>query len=438
MRASLTVTLLAATGCATTQGRSYERDELATLPLRSITMYVDSASPVEAGPQLFVDTLAPVDGESALAPPTSNAAMRDALSDAVRAQFEAKGYAVTATRASTVEALRASSEADLILVVRVQPVDRFFVSTWSPTEREIARKSVSTARPPMSARVGRLLIGQAYVFDRRTGLRLWSRDALDLPDGGWLHPDSALLAYGVLGARPPDRLATEAAATFTKATFADFPDARAGRAAARASLDAVDVERDAVMLARLDRTRWTFGVDTGWSYDRLGARIEGVGDGVSIGTRAIAPAGTFRLTPRFDVRFPGGVTMGVGVSLGVAPGSFAKSYVRADRGTSIAFSSPEHLGLQIRAGYDVFLTPTLHVRPGVGFLIEGWRLGATPDNVVEGDVVSRFGAVMEGAVIYDLTDTFSVVGGVRGRAGAIPRDGLSVGIEGFVGIGIGG
>ncbi len=421
-------------GCATAQGRAYERAELASLPLRSVAIHVASAAPTESGPQLAIDPLPPITHTATLALATTDEATRAALADAVRAELEAKGYAVDALDAGSVAETR--SEADVVLAVRVQPVDRFFVSTWSDEERERARLAVSTQRPPMGPRVGRLMVGQAYAFDRRTGLRLWSRDAIDLPDDGWLHPDSALLAYGVVGARPPERLAVEAARAFVAETFASFPAARAGDKRTRAALDAIDPEVDAAMLAKVDRTRWQIGVDTGWSFDTIETRVEGIGDGVSIDERAIAPAGTFRVTPRFDVRFPGGVTIGAGLALGIAPGSFGRGYVVGDRGVRVAFSAPEHIGLRAAVAYDRYLSPSLHVRPGVGFFIDGWRLGADPRGVVEGDAVARIGALAELAVLYDVADAFFVLGGARGRAGAVPRGSLSLGLEGFVGIGV--
>ncbi len=429
MRAALTLGLLCL-GCASTQGRAYYRKGLGKLPKQSVALFVAAAPPTESGEQFRVETPGPVERDTTLALDATDPAMTEALASAVVQQLEAKGYTVAAFEGPTI----AGAEADLVIVVRVQPLDRFFVSKRTVYDLQASRQGAAMQRPRLEPRQGRLLVGQAYAFDAKTGLRLWSRDAVDLPSEAWLDPDSALLEYGVVG--PHDDLANAAAAAFTAKTFARFPGATEGDASTRARFDAIDVERDERMLAAVDRTKVLVGVDASWGYDSIGARVEGAGEGVRIDTNALAPSGTFRFTPHLDARFRGGVTVGVGVPIGFAPGSYSEVFVNQDRAVAVAFSSPEYLGVQLGVRYDRYASPDFHVRPGGGLFIDGWRIGADPRGTIEGDVVTRYGLFAEVFGLLDVTDVVHVLGGVRGRVGSVVNDRVALGIEVAIGAGL--
>ncbi|MEQ8277794.1 MAG: hypothetical protein RMA76_21190 [Deltaproteobacteria bacterium] len=429
MRAALTLGLLCF-GCASTQGRAYQRKGLAKLPKQSVALFVAAAPATESGEHFRVESPGPVERETTLALDATDPAMTAALASAVVKQLEAKGYAVTPFEGPTI----AGAEADLVIVVRVQPVDRFYVSKQTVYDLQAARQGATSKKPPLEPRQGRLLVGQAYVFDAKTGLRLWSRDAVDFPSEAWLNPDSALLEYGVVG--PHDDLANASAAAFTAKTFAKFPGATEGDASTRAKLDAIDVEQDEKMLAAVDRTKVLVGVDASWGFDGIGARVEGAGEGVRIDTNALAPSGTFRFTPHLDARFPGGVTIGVGVPIGFAPGSYSEVFVNGDRAVEVAFSSPEYLGVQLGVRYDRYSSSDFHIRPGGGLFIDGWRIGADPRGTIEGDAITRYGLFAELFGLLDVTEVVHVLGGVRGRVGPVVNDRVALGIEVAIGAGL--
>lgn len=467
---------LSASACATGgvgPARTYVRQNVENVRLKTIDVVVVASEIQAAGPQLNVPTFDPPTRDAILGIATEDDTTRNALIQTLRTKLRSQGFAVrfvhvgaseapaaeapeepgsarTSTVAlpptdtstaigpgaprvtpappapppaptnddrplppgTTLATVFAESEADGVLVVRVVPVDAFYVlkqnneqsdQLLDPTAGQARIVPGDTPVP----RSGRLMFGQAFLFDRETGLRLWTKNLPDYPDSGTLAASSPFLEYGFVtpdgeGEKTPAVKADLASEAFVTKIFGDFPLAREGSDAGRAMLAEIDPEAEAQQQAFLDEGWVGLGVDLGWTAESAGADISLNGDVVDqLGTGALAPSGVFRAVPRLNVVSPGGFSFTVAVPIGFGPGSFGRTYHQdnpmptlmddTDRGTRATISGPTTVGVEVGAGYLLSLTPTISLLPGLSLFGDAWFLDTSP--AVEDDVHLRFGVL---------------------------------------------
>lgn len=482
---ALLLTSITAAACAGGGGRnierSYTRAGLESLPLRSVEVFVFVAGlPREtAGAALDVNAFEPPAQDEPLAPGPAEEATTRALIARVRAELVARGFdpriispldtsaeapsrAVTSSVATstavamheaieapgeaktdrsttTIAELRAASEADAVLIVRAVPVDRFDIDFGSGTKIEttaLGRERVQDVRP--IAHDGRLMVGQMFLFDRKTGLRLWTRQVPDFPDGGRLTENHPFLAYGYVagpssgGVPPADERANRAAQAFAAKMFTDFPRSTSGSAEARAGLDATDANVEDQLQSFFDEGHLVFDLNARFQHGPSKMELELNGQALpSLGTGALAPNGFWVVVPRVSYVAAGGWTFSVAVPIGTAPGNFGRTYHRdgADNGTvagddnaRVEIGGASTIGFEGTAGPTIVLSPSMFLLPHGGIFFESVSFDAAPSSVVRDASRSRFG-VLGGA---DLWIRASATSAFFGRAGAGLRAGYDL------------
>ncbi len=315
-----------------------------------------------------------------------------------------------------------SSEADAVMVVRAVVVDAFYFFDRSDERliQEPGSGGISGGQQVVDGRAvprsGRLLLGQVFVFDRRTGLRLWSRQRPDFPEDGRLTPKSSLLNYGYVradgeAALMPEAKAAKAAANFTKAILAPLPRPNEGTEAGRTALLELNPEQEQARQSFLDDGHLILQLDAGWSIESAGLDVVLDGEVIdSLGAGALAPLGVFRLTPRVGYQSTGGFVFSVGVPLGFAPNEFSRTYFIDNpdrnagdpnhRGVSISVGAPRLGGLEMGGGKSFVLTPKLLVQGSGGAFAEIWTFDAAPNTIVSDQRLYRFGIYGGGSLIY--------------------------------------
>ena len=509
--AGTVVTTLAAaavlSGCAGSLGgagaRRYERPGLDRLPLRSIDVAITVAGPpTTSAPRFNVPSFAPPTLDSAIRPPAEEPATRAALVARLRQRLADAGFrvrmihsgvtiatqkdpgidtsttavevarAATATSAVateirtpdleverplgpgvTVRDLLTSSNADAVLVVRVVPVDAFYVFLQNEENRllDVGGGTVPQAaiRDRPDVRGGRLLVGQAFLFDRKTGARLWTRHLPDLPEDGRIMPNDPFLSYGYVA--PPEAgqpsngvRAEQSSAGFVKAMFADFPAPNAGDARARTALDELDIGKERRAQAFFDEDYFVFEIGGNYTYQTV--ELEGFVGGEptpDFETGFVAPNGAIRFEPRFSYVAPGGLTVGAGGQVGVIPSRRRqRSFFRdgdddADRdlGGQVSVTNGLTFGVDGRVGYLFAITPDVLVWPSIGGFWERWTLDASPDTIIPSGTIDRVGALVHVGLVWRLNSVWFTKAGGGFRAGVASQGGEIFGAE--VGLSLG-
>lgn len=484
MRCTLPILVLAlSTGCAASARnveRTFRRDDLAGVRLRSLDVIVFAAGPPRvAGERLDVRGFEPPRLDEPLFVGEEELRTRDAVLEVVTARLEAAGFEVAALLASapapspirtssvasstssvavaaeaagrplgsppghsparvlaaedaTLRRIAAGSTADGILVVRLVPVDRFSIDVGSGSRVEVTalgRERVEDSRPIPAE--GRLLLGQVFLFDRASMMRLWTKQVPDYPEAGRLVPGHPFLEYGYVhdGARGPmpseRELAALAASRFGARILSDFPAPGDGTERGRLALLEADPEREARIAQFFDEGHLGVEVGTRWSLQRAGLELELGGRALpSLETGAIAPSGVFSIAPRLSYLSPGGVELAVALSFGFAPGSFSRSYWRDPESPTLA--DPDARAATVRVegartfcaeatiGLAIPISPRVFLVPSVGPAVEVWSLDGAPASVVGETERLRLGA----ASGIDLWLRTADDGGFYGRIGA--------------------
>lgn len=467
------LSVLALVGCASERNvqRNYVRGDLGDVPLQSVELFVFVASPPrEAGETLNdVKAFDPPEEDAVLALGSPEPATLRALAASVRSALEADGYRVTvdapalpavstsstasiaedvpggartelaiAPQTFTLRQLRERSKADAVLVVRAVPVDRFVVDFGGGSRIEITalgRERVIEVKPVPHE--GRLLLGQAFLFDRKTGLRLWTKQVPDFPDGGRLTDGHPFLSYGFVagpieGASKVSQSerAQPAARNFAAKVMEDFPKAQVGTPEGRARLDEVDAAVEQDVQSFFDEGH--FVLDLGARYQqgpakmRLELQSQALPD---LTTGALAPNGSFGLVPRLTYLAAGGWAFSLAAPVAIIPGSFRRSYHRdagagdeflGDANATVEVNGGMSFGADATIGPTILLSPTMILAPNAGAFFEVLSFDATPSSVVRDDTRTRFGLL--GAT--DLWIRSAPTSAFFGRAGIAFRLGI--------------
>lgn len=509
MRALFITLLFAATACASggLTERAYQRDGLSDVKLRSLdVVVVAKGPPLAAGSTLDIDPF-PVPTRTSVLPAKVSADETEAaLAAALAEELGADGFQLrmirgaengdagspgpvgpappvqtsTAVVSSTTTQIRGpegpparvqgpgsttelppktrlqdvldASKADGVLVVRVVVVDEFRVH--QPSEgapRLDATGQVVARKPGKSFPVrGRLLIGQAFLYDRRTGLRLWSRQLPDFPEGGKITRRHPILRYGFVqrdkAAMEENVKASRAANRFVDAMFAEFPHAQEGSPEARAALDAVDVESEIEEQRFFDDSRILLDVEAGWAAESSGSDLTLDGEPLpSLGTGAVSPNGIGRVGVRLGYMTTSAWVLSVAGQFGLAPGSFGRSYHRdarqlgvggLDRSAAVTIDGASTYMAEASVGYSLLLADSLLLVPGVDLFLDVWSVDARPALVVQDRTHLRGGAGVDLDLLYQLSALLYGKISIGGRGGFDSAGPAFGGIHVSVGVGL--
>jgi len=481
MRLILAAATLLAVGCATERGAVSERDfarpELGQLPLGSVDLIVVVAGPPRVAEGRFdVRGFDPVTLESPILAGKEDPATRDALAGELKKSLEAAGYRVNVITArvpmarpvitsstsstappvapvtaeapllaegQTIEALRTKSTSDALLVVRAVPVDRFTVDIGAGTrveETALGRERVLDSKPITME--GRLLVGQAFLFDRESGLRLWSRQAPEYPNDGRLTRNHPFLATGYVAPEGQEGVpsivrATASARAFAKTILAAFPAATKGDPSARAALATLDLGAIAEQNAFFDVSHITLDLGLGWGQESSAVNL--TLDDValpSLGTGAVTPIGIGRLTPRIGYVAPGGRFYSATVPLVLSPSTFGRTYVQDNprptetdphRILRVEIDGMVGGGLQLEMGQLFWLTPELCLVPRGGAFADVWLPDVSPAPYADGAAHVRVGAVLGVDLWKRIGDRWFMRFGGDGRIGGDVRGSFLIG-----------
>jgi hypothetical protein len=487
--------LVSCAGVGGVTERSFSRDELRDLELRNIdVVVVAKGPPLAAGPLLEVQPFEAPRRTTVLSVEEQDSAMRDALATALQKDLAARGFSVsfigaqpeiaplppietstaiatsttvatsttiglapanepgaprTASRLAsdtTLEDLRLASTADALLVIRAVIVDQFHLHEPAKTIPNAPGDTTPVRQEPGRAYAvnGRLLIGQAFLFDRKTGVRLWSRQLPDYPEGGKILENHPILAYGFVQkdrrALEPETKARLAAGPFVAAMLGEFPVAQRGKPEARAALDRIDVEKELREEQFFDDSRLMLEAELSYSGERSGTEL--VLDGQALpplGTGAISPNGIVRAGLRLGYLTPGGIVLSLAGQFGGAPGSFARTYHRdrletdmgdRDRNARVTITGANTFAGELGLGYLVLLSESLMLLPGADLFLDVWRVDAEPAGVVQSRTHVRVGVGINLDLLLSITPTFFT------RVGINAKSGYDTGGPFFVGAGV--
>ncbi|MEM1025590.1 MAG: hypothetical protein AAF627_09220 [Myxococcota bacterium] len=388
-------------GCASTTGgavsRSFEREIVDAVPLQRLDVVVETSPVYRTEGALKPDAFPPPRLDARLAArfadPDQARALEAALSGWAEAQGFELGFLALPEQASLSDALE-RSQADGVLVVRGLAVDEFGVYDTKQEQRFIDLGS-GDALPEVVGkpipRTGRLIVGQAYLFDRSTGLRLWSRQIPDFPNEGKLLPGDPFFRYGFVQKRGVSELdasvkAKKAAAAFVSAILDGFPEPHEGDPEALAGIDRGALQRTAERDAFYDGSHWLLELGTGWSLASasIGAQLaqdQSDPDGGTVfevpalGAGEILPSGTLRLLqPRATLILPGGLTMSGHFTYGVVPGDFRRTLVAPavdpnadfDQFAELEVSGGQSLAFGFDLGYALWRSDRFLILPQLG------------------------------------------------------------------------
>jgi len=477
-------------GCAGTQvgdatARDFRRADLADIPLRTLDIVVVSRSPVEFETAIDVNAFSapaldrPIAPEADRRAPQQRAALEQALVEWAESRgFDARVHRAAAARPD-LDAVMQSSEADALLLVRVVPVDRFGIFLSESGQEVVELEDVGTgfvrgSRDPRAVRTGRLLVGQAFLFEPRSRVRLWSRQVPDFPKKGRLVPRHPFLRYGFVlkeGAQTPTEVAKarEAARRFVPAMMAPFPEPRAGDVAARRRLLDIDLDREQVRQRFLDENHFAVEVAGGWAYEGVRTESRGVQNQVGpnpstgdliplpdLGTSDLASSGMFRVVEPRVTWFtpgnfplgpprglPGTFTLGARFSHAVVPNDFSRTALipavdeedSFDQVALLEVGSGTRWGGALLLGWALWVSPSLMLTPEMGGFVDVLEYDTTLQTLPN-DVLLRGGAEVGFGAMIRITPWLFARPRVSGRVGADGNGGIFGGFGASAGVGV--
>ncbi|MBK8010898.1 MAG: hypothetical protein IPK13_06080 [Deltaproteobacteria bacterium] len=483
-------------GCASSHARiterRYDRPNLGEIPIESIDVaVVISGPPRSAGPRL--------DPQDAFPPPTLDEplakhrrdrelAMEAAVIASSTTSLAALGYDARQARlppTATLRSLLATSNADAVLVLRGVPFDRFYVHSEHSEPRSIRTSkglalssNVSAPAAPV-ARRGLLILGQAFLWRRVDGLRLFSRQIPDFPEFGRILETSRFLRYGAIqpevvrDGRDPDLDPGLdpglGAAGFVREMLRDLParrgdprdlgtgpreDTRTSTATSPNLDPGLDPGLDPDLdpgshpgaegsdewsMRFFDESHVTLEFLVGWSAETIGGDFSLPGTSLDLATGTLAPSGQVRFSLRGARLGTNGLVTYAEAGLGVVPNRFERLYfatdtmdgiVATDGVERLALGSSHIFGVGAGMGAAHPVWPSILFVPTMGIFADLWLL----------DPQSSTGSLSDRRVRVGLEGLLSVTYGlgtgdpVFGRLYGGGRLGWDSGGPAFVGV----
>ena len=232
---------------------------------------------------------------------------------------------VTLAEQATLRELLDTSTAQTVLVVRAVIVDGFQLIRGNAgvNQQQLigagddANQGVVGAEEVIAAE-GRIVVGQAFLYDVRSKLRIWSRQLPDYPEDGRLLENHPQLSYGyVRGPNEPPlketAKASRAATAFTSKMLGAFPPSQPGEPGARDALANLDAGAERRLQKRLDRSTWSLEADIGWGVENIDNAVslndDAVMDTVDLPGSAAGSAGALPIATARRITISWGVSM---------------------------------------------------------------------------------------------------------------------------------
>jgi len=412
----------ALSSASTVSYRDFENENLAGLRLKRLDVAISIAGPPRVLGTVF-DLPAP-------APTTYNsiiwnAAVQDgataaAVRNAIAARFTKAGFEVSfrlvnSTSTLTVSSVRADSSADAILIVRGISADEFVIDRGVGTkiiETPQGRERVRDYLP--ETRHGRLIVGQAFLFDRRTGIRLWSRQAPDYPKTKRLRTGHPFLKHGHVGKETGTELANLAAEGFVSGLFVGFPKVQSSESSqARGRINATDLDQEYLTQAFWDKSPLALELGLGWSYGQFALPLTLFDEELpALGSDTITPNGLLRLRPQISFFTNSEWVWNMAIPFVILPErNLQRTYFRDEPKSNIGLNGRDHhadisvnglfgFGGELSTGPVIVFEKQYLVSPLLGIFIERWQFDVRPGEVLTQDSMLRMGAFLGGDVTY--------------------------------------
>lgn len=468
MAGSLAACASSTAGKAT--ARAFERSDLDDVPLKRLAVWVVSRPPVEDEGELGdVPAFGVPRLDEELSPERVDPLMQRALLVEVEAWAQRAGYEVVPASSPvprpTLRRLLGETDADALLVIRVVPVDRFslfekvneqtIIDTGDPTAQVLTRAEASVDR------LGRLLVGQAFLFEPRSRIRLWSRQIPDFPETGRLTADSPFLKYGFVADDVEEVVdasdkARRAADAFVPSILAGFPEPHPGDPSTLEVLTSDEVQRKVRRDRFYDRNHVAIELSAAWELPSItasartlqdvGALEAAVTPLPDLGTGELAPAGVFELRPKAVWIQPGGLSFSVGAELGFIPNDYARTVFAAridppsptspDQAVELSASGGLTVGGSLAVGRLVALSPQLFLLPEVGAFVDVYAFDVS--GVVDDATHVTLGGQGELSLLVKPSEDspFYVKTGAAGRLGGDFMGGLLATLSLTAGVGL--
>ena len=347
---------------------------------------------------------------------TRNIACRFVLGTA-ETETSSSSAAVVETSTMTLVQQFAKSTSDAVLVIQAQVIDEFTIDQGvgsTMVETPQGRERLVDFRPERNT--GRILFAQSFLFDRETGIRLWSRRAPDYPSTNRLTERHAFLRYGVVSkSNDTKNLARESAQAFTNAFFATFPKTeKFDDGEARAKLKTVDRRLIEARLNLADRRPLALHLDVGWTRMSFALPATLFDDTAlpTIDPNSLTPNGI--LTARANLTLFGDErlmwNLAVPIYADLNPG-FTRSYYQDepldDRGLNarprlinLQYESMFGWGLEASSGLRFLLSHSFMVSTMLGVFYDSVSIDVSPPELKVPSHISRFGLVGGGEITY--------------------------------------
>lgn len=382
------------------------------------------------------------------------------LAKVILQRLEAMGFRAGLRTADTLElALAAPSEADAVLVVRAVPVEPLFVLE-DAAGAQVIDPSLSEVNLQIQPGVGiarrvrgRIYIGQAFLYARPSGVRLWSVHIPDFPSDGFLHKDAAILEQGFVDARRGaptlgDAHRGKARVAFIESLLEALPPPRTGSEVGLTALEAIDVAAEEREQSFFDANHISVEVGTGWSFESLESQVRLPDDTPlpTLSTGDLAPVGGFAgLELRLRWVLPGGTSFAAGAWFGSVPESTLERSVFRGGETP---RSDDILGRQTLQGEALFggamgagrlfvLDENFMFEPSLHLLLEEWSFRAAPAGAFEPGSHTRIGAEGRANLLWLPTSSpFMARLGGEAKAGFDTTGQLFLGVGLSAGVGL--
>ena len=362
---------------------------------------------------------------------SGQAALRNAIGDFCNARKIAcsfvSGASASLTSSTTVSLVESStttlssllpySTADAVLIVQAYVVDEFTVDQGAGNtvvETPQGRELLPDFRPEL--RRGRLYLAQGFLFDRETGIRLWSRRAPDYPSTNRLTVRHPFLKYGLVSDdKDKDTVVSESAIAFTQAFFSTFlRTEKFDDSDSRTKLRTVDRRLIEAKLRLADQRPFALQLEVGWTRlsFALPATLFGDTSLPEVGPESVTPNGIFTARPSLTL-FADNESLwnvAVPVYMDLNPG-FARTYYQDEPRENVGLNARPRLvnvqyeglfgwGLEGSFGLRFLVHQSLMVSTMFGLFFDSLSLTVAPAELAIPNNISRFGALGSGEVTY--------------------------------------
>lgn len=470
--------LAAQLGCATVGAaptdHAFARRELDALPFERLEVVLSVGTATSSGDPFDAEPPPTPTWTGGVALPGESVAETAALARALATELAGRGFVgrvvssatvavpfggagASASRGplardATVSSVALEGDADVVLVVRALPLDRFYVDRgegFRIVETPLGREQVVELQA--EPREGRLYVAQAFAFERTSGVRVWSRQAPGYPTEGHIPPRHPFLAMGWVA--PPNaptptfgERATRGGPPFATALFDGLPAPHPGDAAVRAELAGIDPVKAEAEARYFERGQLTLDLAAGWHGANQGADLALFGGAAgALDTAAWSPRGAVRGQLRLGYVTSSAWFFGISGSVARADSGLSRVYVDPrvrfvgvagqSGGAALTTHGATSVGGALEVGPAFVFDGRVVVIPRGSAWVEVTALDATPSALVIDPTRASFGVGAGLEAWWTFDERFFARGSGEVRAGVATAGPASV--QGLLLFGVG-